>query len=101
MKPTRATEVRRISAGGVLALAVVALWAQGQDSGRTARALFDAMDANRDGTLTRSEMESAFDSWFAAWAGGSETLTQNQIAIGLNKVLPAPPVAKPGQANTF
>jgi type 1 glutamine amidotransferase len=101
MKPIRATEVRRISAAGLLALAVVALWAQGPGGGRTARALFDAMDADRDGTLTRSEMKSAFDSWFTAWGGGSGTLTPDQITAGLSKVLPAPPAAKPGEANTF
>jgi len=101
MKPIRVLKVHRIWAAGVLALAVVALWAQGPGGGRTPRELFDAMDANRDGTLTRSEMESAFDSWFTAWSGGSGTLTQDQIAAGLSKVLPAPPAAKPGQANTF
>ncbi len=88
-------------AAGVLAVAVVALWAQGQSGGRTARALFDAMDANRDGTLTRGEMESAFASWFTTWSAGSGTLTRDQIATGLSKVLPAAPAAKPGQANTF
>ena len=101
MKPVRLMKVDRIWVGGVLALAVVALWAQGPGGGRTARALFDAMDANRDGTLTRSEMESAFDSWFTTWGGGSGTLTRDQIATGLSKVLPGPPAAKAGQANTF
>jgi type 1 glutamine amidotransferase len=101
MKPVRLMKVDRIWVGGVLALAVVALWAQGPGRGRTARAVFDAMDANRDGTLTRSEMESAFDSWFTTWGGGSGTLTRDQIATGLSKVLPGPPAAKAGQANTF
>jgi type 1 glutamine amidotransferase len=101
MKLIRVMEVHRICVGGVLVLAAAALWAQEPGGGRTARALFDAMDANRDGTLTRSEMESAFDSWFTTWGGGSGTLTPDQIATGLSKVLPAPPAAKPGQANTF
>src|ERR1700761_3422118 len=100
MKPIRPTEVYRIWAAGVLALAAVALWAQGAGGERNARALFDAMDANHDGTLTRGEMESAFDSWFTTWGGGG-TLTREQIATGLTKVLPAPPAAKPGEANTF
>ncbi|MBV8810860.1 MAG: ThuA domain-containing protein [Acidobacteriaceae bacterium] len=59
------------------------------------------MDADHDGTLTRSEIESAFNSWFTTWGGNSETLTRDQIAAGLSKLLPAPPAAKPGQANTF
>ncbi len=101
MKQTRLMKVGPIWAGGALAVGVVAVWAQGPGAGRTARALFDAMDANHDGTLTQVEMQSAFDSWFTTWSGGSGTLTRDQIEAGLRKVLPAPPAAKPGQANTF
>jgi type 1 glutamine amidotransferase len=101
MKRIRLNEVQGIWAAGLLGVAVVALWAQGPGGGRTARALFDAMDGDHDGTLTRSEMESAFDSWFTSWGGGGGTLTRDQIENGLSKVLPAPPAAKPGQANTF
>lgn len=101
MKRVTSIKSHRIWAVGLLAAATAALWAQGQGGGRTARALFDAMDANRDGMLTRSEMQSAFDSWFTNWGGGSGTLTRDQIANGLGKVLPAPTPAKPGQANTF
>ena len=85
----------------VLATGIASLWAQG-GGGRTAQALFAALDANGDGTLTRGEIESGFKSWFAAWGGAdSGALTGDQIAAGLSKVLPAPPAAKPGQANTF
>ncbi len=101
MKRIRLIKLHGIWAVGLLGVAVVGLWAQGAGGRRTARALFDAMDANHDGTLTHSEMESAFDSWFTTWGGGSGTLTRDQIANGVSKVLPAPPAAKPGQANTF
>ncbi len=84
----------------LLAAAATSLWAQGP--GRDARALFAALDANGDGVLTRSEIESGFNSWFTAWnTTNNDALTQDQIVTGLSKVLPAPPAAKPGQGNTF
>jgi type 1 glutamine amidotransferase len=89
---------------GVLLLAtgVAALRAQGPGGGgRTAQAIFTALDANNDGTLTRSEMESGFNSWFSAWGNNTDKLTREQVAAGIGQLLPAPPAAKPGQANTF
>ncbi len=89
------------AAAVLLATAVAGLWAQGRGGGPTAEALFTALDANGNGTLTRSELESGFNAWFTAWnSTNSGTLTRDQISAGLNKLLPAPP-AKPGQANTF
>ena len=86
----------------VLATGIASLWAQGPGGGRSAQALFTALDANGDGTLTKSEIEAGFTSWFTAWnSTNSGTLTREQIAAGLSKVLPAAPAAKPGQANTF
>jgi type 1 glutamine amidotransferase len=86
----------------VAATGIVSLWAQGPGGGRTAQAMFTALDANGDGMLTRDEIESGFQSWFTAWgnndAGG---LTGNEIAAGLSKLLPAQPPARPGQVNTF
>jgi type 1 glutamine amidotransferase/Ca2+-binding EF-hand superfamily protein len=83
------------------AAAIANLSAQGS-GGRTAEAFFTALDSNGDGTLSRSEMESGFNSWFKAWdTNNSGTLTRDQIAAGVGKLLPAPPAAKPGQANTF
>lgn len=95
---------RCICAGAAVLLVtgIASVWAQGPGGGRTAQALFTALDANGDGTLTRSEIESGFNSWFTAWDNtNSSTLTREQIAAGLSKVLPAPPAAKPGQGNTF
>ncbi len=94
----------RRSGGGaavLLAVGVACVWAQG-GGGRNAQALFGALDTNGDGSLTRSEMESGFSSWFTAWnTTKSGTLTREQVAAGLGKVLPAPISAKPGQGNAF
>jgi type 1 glutamine amidotransferase len=89
------------AAAVVLATGIASLWAQGPGGGRNAQALFTALDANNDGTLTRAEMESGFNSWFTAWnSTNSGTLTHEQILAGVSKLLPQPP-AKPGQGNTF
>jgi type 1 glutamine amidotransferase len=86
----------------LLATGIASLRAQGPDGARTAQALFTALDTDKDGTLTRPELESGFNSWFTAWDNtNSGTLTQSQILAGIGKLLPAPPAVKPGQANTF
>jgi type 1 glutamine amidotransferase len=93
-----------ISAGAaaLLATGIASLRARGQEGARNAQALFTALDTDKDGTLTRPELESGFNSWFTAWdTTHSGTLTQPQILAGISKVLPAPPAVKPGQANTF
>jgi hypothetical protein len=90
-----------IWAGAAVLLATGIVRAQGPDA-RSAQALFNALDTDKDGTLTRSELESGFKSWFTAWnSSHSGTLTQAEILAGVSKVLPAPPPVKPGQANTF
>jgi type 1 glutamine amidotransferase len=86
----------------LLATGIARLRAQGPDGARTAQALFTALDTDKDGTLTRPELESGFNSWFTAWdTTHSGTLTQAQILAGISKVLPAPPAVKPGQSGTF
>lgn len=93
-----------MGAGVVVALAigVGGLRAQGPGGARTAGAVFGALDANGDGTLTRSEMESGFNSWFTEWnTAKSGRLTREEVAEGVSKLLPPAPAAKPGQANTF
>src|ERR1700677_3077515 len=91
------------SAAVLLATGIANLRAQGPGGGaRTAEALFTALDPDNDGTLTKSELESGFNSWFTAWnTTQSGTLTQPQIMEGITKVLPAPPAVKPGQSGTF
>jgi type 1 glutamine amidotransferase len=86
----------------LVATGIATLQAQGPDGARNAQALFNALDSGKAGTLTRSEMESGFNSWFTAWnTTHSGTLTQPQIVAGLGKVLPPPPTVKPGQSGTF
>ena len=86
----------------LVATGIVSLRAQGPGGGRTAEALFDSLDPDKDGTLTRPELESGFNSWFTAWnSNQSGTLTQPQILAGISEVLPPPPAVKPGQSGTF
>jgi type 1 glutamine amidotransferase len=86
----------------LVATGIAGLRAQGPGGGRNAEALFDALDTDRDGTLTKPELESGFNSWFTAWdSNQSGTLSQPQILAGISKVLPAPPAVKPGQSGTF
>jgi type 1 glutamine amidotransferase len=86
----------------LVAIGIASLRARGQGNARTAEAVFAALDTDNDGTLTRPELESGFNSWFTAWdTTQSGTLTQPQIVAGLSKVLPAPPAVKPGQSGTF
>ena len=60
-------------------------------------ALFGAVDTNKDGVVTRAEMQAAFSSWFIAWDGAKAgALTQAEIAAGLARVLPAPAPAPAG-----
>jgi type 1 glutamine amidotransferase len=104
MRQTRFIAITSISVGAAVLLTsgIAVLRAQGPDGDRTAQALFAALDTDKDGTLTRPELESGFNSWFTAWdKTHSETLTQPQIMVGINTLLPAPPAVKPGQANTF
>jgi type 1 glutamine amidotransferase len=104
MRQTRFIVTTCIWAGAAVLLAtgIASLRAQGPDGARNAQALFTALDKDNDGTLTRSELESGFNSWFTAWnTSHSGTLTQPEITAGISKVLPAPPAVKPGQSGTF
>ena len=50
--------------------------------------LFDAMDTNHDGQLTREEFIGAFDRWFTAWNDPkTKLLTEDGLYQGLNKIL--------------
>lgn len=104
MKGTRLLTKRFILLGGIVVLAIgfTSVWAQGPGGQRTAEAFFKALDTNGDGTLSRTEMESGFNSWFTKWntTNGGQ-LTRDQVTAGLDELLPAPPGAKPGQPNTF
>lgn len=85
-----------------LATGMARLVAQGAGGERTAQSLFAGLDADGDGALTRSEIEAVFGSWLKGWDTANHgTLTGDEIAAGLSKLLPAPPAVRPGQANTF
>ena len=104
MRHIRLIATTCISTGAavLLAFGIAGLQAQRRGGGQTAQTLFAALDTHKQGTLTRPELESGFNSWFTAWDNThSGPLTQSQISAGLSKVLPAPPTVKPGQANTF
>lgn len=58
---------------------------------------FDATDTDHDGSLTREEFKTTFAAWFDKWdAKKSDALDQQQIAQGLDQVLPRPNFAGPG-----
>ena len=66
---------------------------QGGGSG-VAPQLFTAVDANKDGAVTREEMKSAFDRWFTEWdAQKAGSLSQQELAAGLGAAIPAAPPA--------
>jgi type 1 glutamine amidotransferase len=66
--------------------------------GNVGAALFTAVDTNKDGAVTRAEMQSAFAGWLSAWdTAKAGALTQAEIAAGLADVLPAPPPAPVGR----
>lgn len=62
---------------------------RGGGRGGVGPGLFSAGDVNKDGFLTREEFKAAFDKWFSDWdTAKSGTLTQDQLAAGLNAALP-------------
>ena len=51
--------------------------------------LFNAADADKDGSLTRAELMSTFDKWFADWdSDKSGALTEEKLYAGLSAALP-------------
>ena len=66
---------------------------QGRGGGRggVGVGLFTAIDANKDGNVTRDEMKASFDKWYTEWdTTKSDALTQEQLTAGLTAALPAP-----------
>ncbi|MFI5337676.1 MAG: CotH kinase family protein, partial [Opitutales bacterium] len=56
--------------------------------GAIGRDLFDAMDKDHDGQLTREEFVGAFTAWFASWSDPkTRLLTEDGLYRGLNNVL--------------
>ncbi len=74
----------------------------GGGRGGVAPTLFTALDTDKDGSLTRSEMKSAFDAWFGNWDGAhGGSLTLDQLTTGLSVLFPAPPPPAGGVGGVF
>src|SRR2546425_1673970 len=59
--------------------------------------IFTAADADKDGSLTRSELKSTFERWFAEWdSDKSGSLNEDKLREGLNAALPRPNFGGPG-----
>jgi type 1 glutamine amidotransferase len=55
--------------------------------------LFTAVDADKDGVVTRDELQSAFSRWASAWDADKDgSLTEAEVRNGLNAALPRPAV---------
>ena len=59
--------------------------------------IFTAADTDKDGSLTRAELKSTFEKWFADWdSDKSGSLTEDKLREGLNEALPRPNFRGPG-----
>lgn len=59
--------------------------------------MFAVADADKDGALTRTELQSAFAKWFRDWDDQkSDALDEGKLADGLTAVLPRPQFGGPG-----
>lgn len=68
-----------------------------QAGGGTGPALWTAFDADKDNSVTRAEMKSAFDKWYdTADAAKGGSITTDQLAVVLTETLPPPPAAPAG-----
>jgi len=57
-----------------------------------------ALDANKDGSLSREEFKSGFQKWFDAWnSDQSGALTEQQLRAGLDRDLSLFGGGPPGQ----
>jgi len=58
---------------------------------------FTAADANKNGSLTRAELQETFGKWFGEWdADKSGSLTEEKLRAGLASALPQPNFGGPG-----
>ncbi len=74
----------------------------GGGRGGVAPSLFTALDTDKDGSVTRHEMESAFDAWFTTWdVAKTASLTHDQLVTGLSVLFPAPAPPPGGVGGLF
>src|SRR5688500_13445242 len=63
----------------------------GGRGGAAAAGFFTAVDADKDGGVTRAEMRSTFERWFTEWdSAKTGSLSQELIAGGLAAAMPQP-----------
>jgi len=63
----------------------------GGGGGGVAATLFTLVDSNKDGALTRDELNGSFDKWYTQWdTSKGNALTLEQVFIGLNGAFPPP-----------
>lgn len=76
---------------GLAAFGVRAAAGQGGRAGGTPSVIFTAVDADRDGAVTRAELKAAFDRWYAdADRTNAGSITREQLAAALNGALAVP-----------
>jgi len=74
--------------------ALAAVDRAGGQGGGPAAALFTALDANKDGSLTREELKAGLDAWYTQWdKSKANAIGAEQIFGGLNALIPAGPGA--------
>src|ERR1035441_10546034 len=94
-KDSTATLLIGVCAAALCAGALVSLEAQqaapgGRGGGRggAGAGIFTAADSNKDGFVTRDELKVAFAKWLSDGdAGGTGSVTQEQLATALNAAL--------------
>lgn len=51
--------------------------------------LFGAADTNKDGNVSRAELEAAFGQWAGSWGTAGTPLSEDQVRDGLSTIFPA------------
>ena len=89
MTTTTKAAVLACTAAGLLSVGP-RLHAQSSTRGAVAAALFDGLDGNKDGALSREEARASADRWFTEWKPADAAGLSSESAIfGLSRVLPA------------
>jgi type 1 glutamine amidotransferase len=71
---------------------------RGAGRGGMSASVFTALDANGDGSLTRDEIKSTFEKWFAqADTARTGAITREQLTAALSGVFPEPPMPAAGR----
>ena len=80
-----------VAVAAVVAMTIGEGALQGQRRGGLANSFFTAVDANKDGSVSRDEVKASFERWFTEWdTAKAGSLAQEQVSTGLNAALPPP-----------